>query len=82
MLQDKWVFYQESFKVASLVDLRYKLTLSHFAALVDQKSHDSLGHHITDGLLNNLKVRVDQVLDNSGFHQESRTFLICTYSHE
>ena len=76
MFDDHWVLLQQRIEVSTFVDLRNELTLCDFAALCDQEAHDSLGYLVNDVFLDNAIVAVDQVLDDSSFHDYSGTFLV------
>ena len=77
-----WVLHEKVVKVASFVDLSNEFTMGDLTAVVDQESHDCFWYHITNILLDDVEVTIDQVLDNPCLHEHSCTLLLLIGPHE
>ena len=81
VLDDHGVFHEQGLQIACLVDLRHELTLSDLPTFIDKESHDCLGHKVTNILLDDAEVAVDEVLNDSGLHNHPCAFLILSSLH-
>ena len=76
MFNDHGVLLEERIEVSTFVNLRNQLALCDFAALCNQEAHDSLWYLVNNVFLHNAIVAVDQVLNDTSFHDYSCTFLV------
>ena len=81
LLNEHRVLLHEIVKAASLVDLSDQLTLRILAALVDEEGDDGFRHLVADGLLHDVEVTVDQVLNHASLHDHTRTLLLLACHH-
>ena len=81
ILNNHWIFDQKRLKIPILIYLSNELALANLSALIDKESHDSFGHLVTDGLLDNSKVAVNQILNHPGLHNYSGALLVVGRAH-
>ena len=70
------ILHHELLEVPLLVYLTDKFSLSYTLALIDKKCHDSLGDQISYVLLNDLKITLNEILDNDSLHLKSGVSLV------
>ena len=81
MFYDHGILDEQCLQISRLVDLGDKLTLRNLAAFINQEGHNRLRHEITDVLLDDAEVAIDQVLNHSGLHDDSGALLVFSRAH-
>lgn len=59
-----------------MVNFHHQLALGQATTLIDQEIHDSLRYQVSDVFLYNSVVAKDEVLNNTGLHDDSGAFLL------
>lgn len=78
---DHWIFDHELVEVSLFVNLLNEFALGFFATLVDQEGHDGFGDDVSNVLFYQVEVRLDEVLDDTGFHDYAAGFLMGVGTH-
>ena len=70
------IFDKELLELGVLVDFHYQFALSHPPTFIDKEVHDGFGNEVSDVFLDDGEVAVDEVLNDTGFHDHARALLL------